>query len=116
MLAVAQDKELDRGATSVAPGTSAPARSRVGEAGPRTDPLCRRPGRDGCSGREAQAAGPGPVGDRNADTVEQAVKRRVFGRGFKRDVRVPDDLPDQVERLLERAALDALAIAGKAGL
>ena len=36
-------------------------------------------------------------------------------RGFKRDVRVAPDLAELTERLLERAALDALAIAGKAG-
>ena len=47
--------------------------------------------------------------------IEDAVKRNVFARGFKRDVRVAGDLPAHVEQLLERAALDALAIAGKAG-
>ena len=36
-------------------------------------------------------------------------------RGFKRDVRVAGDLAAQVERLLQSAALDALAIAAKAG-
>ena len=49
------------------------------------------------------------------DVVAEAVKRRVFARSFKREVRVPDDLVLTVERLLERAALDALAIAHKAG-
>ena len=47
--------------------------------------------------------------------IEDATKRNVFARGFKRDVRVAQDLAAQTERLLERAALDALAIAGKAG-
>jgi predicted RNA-binding protein YlxR (DUF448 family) len=47
--------------------------------------------------------------------VARAVKRNVFARGFKRDVKVPPDLPERTEDLLERAALDALAIAGKAG-
>ncbi len=42
--------------------------------------------------------------------------RRAFARGFKRDVKVPPDLADATERLLVRAVLDALAIAGKAGL
>jgi uncharacterized protein len=46
----------------------------------------------------------------------EAVKRRAFSRGFKRDVRLPPDLADRTERLLERAVLDALAMAGKAGL
>jgi uncharacterized protein len=50
------------------------------------------------------------------ETVETAVKRHAFARGFKRDVRVPADLALRTETLLERGALDALAIAGKAGL
>ncbi len=47
--------------------------------------------------------------------LEEAAKRNVFARGFKRAVRVPGDLADMTENLLARAALDALAIAGKAG-
>jgi predicted RNA-binding protein YlxR (DUF448 family) len=47
--------------------------------------------------------------------IAEAVKRNVFARGFKRDVRAAADLPDTTERLLERAALDALAIVAKAG-
>jgi uncharacterized protein len=50
------------------------------------------------------------------ETVETAVKRHAFARGFKRDVRVPADLTPRIERLLAQAALDALAMAGKAGL
>jgi len=48
--------------------------------------------------------------------VAEATKRGVFRRGLKADARVPADLPDLVERLMVRAALDALAIAHKAGL
>jgi predicted RNA-binding protein YlxR (DUF448 family) len=48
-------------------------------------------------------------------SVTEAVKRRVFGRAFKADVRVAPDLADVVERLLERSALDALGIVRKAG-
>lgn len=47
--------------------------------------------------------------------IEEAVARRVFARGFKRDVRVPEDLSAATENLLQRAALDALAVLGKAG-
>ena len=50
------------------------------------------------------------------DALLEAVKRKAFSRGFKRDVRLPPDLVDRTERLLERAVLDALAMAGKAGL
>jgi predicted RNA-binding protein YlxR (DUF448 family) len=45
-----------------------------------------------------------------------AIQRKVFARGFKRDVRLPADLLARTEDLLERSALDALAIAGKASL
>jgi predicted RNA-binding protein YlxR (DUF448 family) len=44
----------------------------------------------------------------------EAIKRKVFTRGFKREVRLPPDLVGRTEQLLERAVLDALAIAGKA--
>ena len=50
------------------------------------------------------------------EVLGDAIKRRLFARGFKRDVRLPADLLARTERLLERSALDALAIAGKAGL
>ena len=49
------------------------------------------------------------------DALEEAIKRKVFARGFKRDVRLPPDLVSRTETSLERTALDALAIAGKAG-
>jgi predicted RNA-binding protein YlxR (DUF448 family) len=48
--------------------------------------------------------------------VAEAVRRRLFGRGFKAEVRVSPGLPDAVERLLEQSALNALSIAHKAGL
>ena len=47
-------------------------------------------------------------------TVDEAVKRRVFARGFRKEVRAATDLGATTERLLERSALDALAIVGKA--
>ena len=48
-------------------------------------------------------------------TLKDAVTRNVFARGFKRELRVSQALVDETERLLLRSALDALAIAGKAG-
>jgi uncharacterized protein len=48
--------------------------------------------------------------------VEEAVRRRAFGRGLKGDFKAPADLPDALDRLLERSALDALSITYKAGL
>jgi predicted RNA-binding protein YlxR (DUF448 family) len=47
--------------------------------------------------------------------VAEAVKRQVFARGFRRAVSVPADLADMTEGLLVSAAVDALAIAAKAG-
>jgi predicted RNA-binding protein YlxR (DUF448 family) len=120
MLATAQnserDSELDRGATSVAAGTerscaltrdlkpvSAMIRFVVGPTGDAVPDIKRKlPGR-----------GIWITSTRIA--IEEAIKRNVFARGFKRDVRVAKDLAAQTERLLESAALDALAMAGKAG-
>jgi len=50
------------------------------------------------------------------DALGEAIKRKAFARGFKRQVRLSPDLVALTERQLERAALDALAVAGKAGL
>ena len=47
--------------------------------------------------------------------LEEAINRKVFARGFKHEVRLPADLVLRTEMALERAALDALAMAGKAG-
>jgi hypothetical protein len=47
--------------------------------------------------------------------LRTAITRKVFARAFKRDVRLAGDLVATTERLLEQAALDALAIAHKAG-
>ncbi len=49
------------------------------------------------------------------EAVAEAVKRGALQRGLKASVKVAADLPDLVDRLLERAALDALAMARKAG-
>jgi len=48
--------------------------------------------------------------------VEEAVRRQVFGRAFKADVKVSPDLPGELDRLLEQSALNALSMAHKAGL
>lgn len=48
--------------------------------------------------------------------VAQAVRRHLFSRAFKAQVKASPGLPDEVERLLEQSALNALSIARKAGL
>jgi len=47
--------------------------------------------------------------------VAEAVRRHQFSRGFKREVRVAETLAADTETLLVRAAVEALAIAAKAG-
>lgn len=50
------------------------------------------------------------------DHVVQAVRKQAFARGFKAKVAVPAELPDLVDDLLARDALQSLAMANKAGL
>ena len=119
MLAVAQDAELelDRGAASVAPGTERTC-ALTREVKPVSELIRFVLGPDGAVVPDVKRKLPGRglwvSGTRNA--VELAVKRNVFARGFKRDVRAAADLADTADQLLERAALDALAVAAKAGL
>lgn len=47
--------------------------------------------------------------------VARAVARKAFARGLRRPVIVPPDLPGTVATLLRRDALQALALANKAG-
>jgi predicted RNA-binding protein YlxR (DUF448 family) len=47
--------------------------------------------------------------------VAEAVRRNHFGKGFKRDVRVAPALPKDTENLMVRGAVEALAMAAKAG-
>jgi uncharacterized protein len=116
-LAAAQDHELDRGTRGLAAGAErccaltrtvmpvdALVRFVLSPAGEVVPDLKRKlPGR-GLWITATRAA------------VTEAVKRNVFARGFKRQVRVAPDLAAALERLIERSALDALAVAGKAGL
>jgi predicted RNA-binding protein YlxR (DUF448 family) len=116
MLATAQESELDRGATSVGAGAerfcaltrsllpvSAMIRFVVGPAGEAVPDVKRKlPGR-------------GIWISATRVAVEEAVKRNIFARGFKREMKVSGALADETDRLLVRAALDALAMAGKAG-
>jgi len=47
--------------------------------------------------------------------VAEAIRRHQFGKGFKRDVRVAATLAADTEALLTKSAVDALAMAAKAG-
>ena len=48
-------------------------------------------------------------------TVAEAIRRHAFGKGFKREVRVAPTLVADTEALLVRSAIEALAMAAKAG-
>ena len=48
-------------------------------------------------------------------TVAEAVRRNQFSRGFKRDARAAPTLAADTEKLLVRSAVEALAMAAKAG-
>ena len=50
------------------------------------------------------------------DTVAAAVRRKVFARSLRRELAVPEDLPEQVERLMIRRLAEAVSLANKAGL
>jgi predicted RNA-binding protein YlxR (DUF448 family) len=54
--------------------------------------------------------------DATRKSVAAAVRQKVFSRSLKRQVAVPADLPDLVERLMARRLAEALSIANKAGL
>jgi uncharacterized protein len=116
MLAVAQDNELDRGATSVAPGTERTcALTRELKPAAEMVRFVVGPGGEAVPDVKRKLPGRGIWVTATRAAIEDAIKRNVFVRGFKQDVRVAHDLAEQTERLLERAVLDALAIAGKAG-
>jgi uncharacterized protein len=52
----------------------------------------------------------------SAATVNEAIKRRAFERSLKTKVVVPPDLAAMIDSLMHRDALQALAMANKAGL
>jgi hypothetical protein len=121
MLAIAQDAaeevELDRGAASVAPGTQRSC-ALTRELKPVSEMIrfVVAPGDTVVADVKRKLPGRGLWINGTRKALQEAVKRNVFARGFKRKVSVATDLPAQTEGMLERAALDALAVAGKAGV
>jgi len=117
MLAAMQDSEIDRGAMSVAAGMERTcALSRELKPVAEMSRFVVGPGGEVVPDVKRKLPGRGIWVTGTRAAIEEAVKRNVFGRGFKRDVRTAGDLAAGSERLLERAVLDALAIAAKAGL
>jgi hypothetical protein len=115
MLVTAPTTELDRGATGAAVTDRTCALTR--KVRPVSD-LVRfvvGPGGEAVPDVKRKLPGRGIWITATRAAVIDAAERNVFARGFRRDIRVPADLAEQTEMLLERAALDALAIVGKAG-
>jgi predicted RNA-binding protein YlxR (DUF448 family) len=52
----------------------------------------------------------------DAANVAAAVKTNAFAKSLKRQVEVPQDLPQRIEALFVRRALEALSLANKSGL
>jgi predicted RNA-binding protein YlxR (DUF448 family) len=50
-----------------------------------------------------------------AAAVREAARRNLFARAFRKPARPAPDLAEQVDRLMEARALEALALANKAG-
>lgn len=63
----------------------------------------------------AKLPGRGVWVDARADVVATAVRKGAFARGFKAKVAVPATLAGDVDAMLERDALQSLAMANKAG-
>jgi predicted RNA-binding protein YlxR (DUF448 family) len=117
MLAMVQTSELDRGTTSVASGAERMC-ALMREVKP-VDELIRfvlSPDGEVVPDVKRKLPGRGLWITATRAAVAEAAKRNLFARGFKkRELRASADLAATTERVLERSALDALAIAGKAG-
>ncbi|WP_295844148.1 RNA-binding protein [Tardiphaga sp.] len=52
----------------------------------------------------------------NRKAVTEAAKRNVFAKGFKKNVKASPTLADDTDKLMVRGVIEALAMAGKAGV
>ena len=116
MLARPQDHTLDRGPHKTAPGTARFC-AATGVVKPVDEMIRFVVAPDGAAVPDLKRRLPGRgiwiTGTRAA--LRTAIVRKAFARSFKRDVRTAPDLVESTERLLERSALEALAITHKAG-
>jgi predicted RNA-binding protein YlxR (DUF448 family) len=122
MLAIAQDNaddaldaDLDRGPRKVAAGTERLC-AATGSVKPVADMIRFVVGPDGAVVPDLKQKLPGRgvwvTATRAALTT--ALARKAFARSFRREVKAPAEIVELTDRLLERAALDALAMAHKA--
>ena len=109
------DDGLDRGPRRIAPGSERLC-AATGEVTPVADMIRFVVAPDGSVVPDLKRRLPGRgiwiTATRPA--LCSALARKAFARSFKREVRVARDLVESTERLLERAALDALAMVHKA--
>ncbi len=116
MLATAEPADLDDG-----PRTSRPGTARMCVVTRRVcsiDELIRfvvAPSGDVVPDLKRKLPGRGLWVAASRAAVAEAIRRKLFGRGFKREVRVSPDLAADTERLLALGAVEALAMAAKAG-
>jgi hypothetical protein len=116
MLAMAQNDELDRGAAKAASGSERHcALTRTLKPVEEMIRFVVGPDGDVVPDLKRKLPGRGIWITATRASLEEAVKRNVFARAFKRNVHIAPDLAATTDRLLERGALDALAIAGKGG-
>jgi uncharacterized protein len=92
-----------------------------GRKAPRDDLIRLALGADGTVAPDVRAKAPGRGAWIGVDraTLEEAIAKgrlaKALNRAFKTAVRIPADLAEQVEKALERAALDRLGLEARAG-
>jgi uncharacterized protein len=116
MLARAQDTDLDTGPKSVGTGTQ-----RLCAATRTVRPVAEMirfvvaPSGEAVPDLKRKLPGRGIWITATRPALAEAIRRGAFARSFGRPVKIAPDLIEASGCLLERSALDALAIAGKAG-
>ena len=119
MLAIAQDSgldtELDRGPRKVAPGAERLC-AATGDVKPIGDMIRFVIGPDGeiVPDLKQRLPGRGAWVTATRAALKTALARKAFARSFRREVKAGPEIVDLTEKLLERATLDALAMASKA--
>jgi uncharacterized protein len=116
MLAIADPVDLDNG-----PRTNRPGTMRMCAVSRRVRPIDElirfvvAPSGEVVGDVKRKLPGRGLWVSASHQAVAEAVRRGQFGKGFKREVRVPSGLAGDTDRLLVQSAIEALAMAAKAG-
>jgi predicted RNA-binding protein YlxR (DUF448 family) len=117
MLALADPPELDDGPRTTKSGTQ--RMCAVTRSVRPIDELIRfvvSPSGDTIPDLKRKLPGRGLWVSASRRAVSEAARRNLFGKGFKRNVRVSPTLAQDTETLLVRAVVEALAMAAKAGI